>query len=39
MTYWERFLIALKTNRCPVLTQEQQKEEERKEKLRRLYGK
>ena len=39
MTYWERFLIALKTNRCPILTQEQQKEEERKEKLRRLYGK
>ena len=38
MTYWERFLIALKTNRCPILTQAQQKEEERKEKLRRLYG-
>ena len=38
MNYWQRFLIALKTNRCPILTLAQQKEEERKERLRRLYG-
>ena len=38
MTYWERFLIALKTNRCPIENEKDRRERERKEHLKRLYG-
>lgn len=39
MNFWERFLISLKINRCPILDHEDRAKQEQQDRINRLYPK